>query len=172
MAVDLRKIKKLVEMLESSSLNEIEISEGENSIRLCRGADSRVVAYGVAGGASVATPAGVAPAPVATAAPVGAAAPALATVAEGGSDAGEGTGGRVVTSPLVGTFYDSPSPEDKPYVTVGATVSAGDTLCVIEAMKTFNHVEAEVAGVISAIHKKSGDPVEYGEPVFVIDVQE
>ena len=74
-----------------------------------------------------------------------------------------------MVSPLVGTFYDAPSPDAAPFVTVGAQVARGDTLCLIEAMKTFNHIDAEVAGTVTAVHKHSGAPVEYGEALFVID---
>ena len=148
--MDLRKVKKLIELLEDSALTEMEITEGENTIRLSR-ATVRQTAL---------SPEQVTPTAQTTAIPpaVDAAQPAAAPIA-----------GKVVPSPLVGTFYDSPSPDDKPYVSVGSVVGEGDTLCVIEAMKTFNQLEAEIAGVVTVIYKSNGDPVEYGEPLFVIE---
>ncbi|MDD9858503.1 MAG: acetyl-CoA carboxylase biotin carboxyl carrier protein [Gammaproteobacteria bacterium] len=144
--MDLRKIKKLIELLEDSALSEMEITEGENTIRLSRSAPRRPAA-----------------APPATAEPP--AAPPAADPPPGPAPAA----GKTVVSPLVGTFYDSPSPDDAPYVKVGSAVQCGDTLCLIEAMKTFNQIDAEIAGVVTVIHKNSGEPVEYGEPLFVID---
>ncbi|MDA8011168.1 MAG: acetyl-CoA carboxylase biotin carboxyl carrier protein, partial [Gammaproteobacteria bacterium] len=102
--------------------------------------------------------------PVAPAAPVVPAAAAPAAPAPASDAPGD-----TVVSPLVGTFYDAPSPQDSPYVRIGAEVRKGDTLCLIEAMKTYNQLEAEFAGTVRAIHKNSGDPVEYGEPLFVIE---
>jgi len=154
--MDLRKVKKLIELLEDSALVEMEIREGENTIRLSRG------------GVVAASPG---PAPVAqvhnAVAPVAATpAPAVATsVSEAAPAQVEGT---VVASPMVGTYYDSSSPEAEPFVKVGDTVSVGDALCIVEAMKTFNQIDAETSGVIKAVHKSTGDPVEYGEPLFVI----
>jgi len=144
--VDLRKIKKLIELLEDSALSEMEITEGENTIRLSRSAPRRPAAVPPA---TTEPPAG----PPAADPP-----PGPAPVA-----------GNTVVSPLVGTFYDSPSPDQAPYVKVGSAVQRGDTLCLIEAMKTFNQIDAEIAGVVTLIHKNSGEPVEYGEPLFVID---
>ncbi|MDA7989501.1 MAG: acetyl-CoA carboxylase biotin carboxyl carrier protein [Gammaproteobacteria bacterium] len=146
--MDLRKIKKLIELLEESALNEIEITEGDNTIRLNR-----------------ARPASSAPPPPAV--PVAPVVPAAAAPAAP-APASDAPGDTVV-SPLVGTFYDAPSPQDSPYVRIGAEVRKGDTLCLIEAMKTYNQLEAEFAGTVRAIHKNSGDPVEYGEPLFVIE---
>ena len=141
--MDLSKIKKLVELLEQSALTELEITEGDNTIRLLR------------------QPA-VAPAP-SPVAPSPQVAPAAAPPAENHAAAGH-----IVKSPLVGTFFNAASPEDPPYVKVGAKVAAGDTLCLIEAMKTFNQVEADSAGVVAEILKSNGAPVEYGESLFVI----
>ena len=150
--MDIRKVKKLIEMLEESSLAEIEIHEGEESIRISRTS-------------SVAPPPSYVPA-----AP--AAAPA-ATPADdtggGGEPAAAPPSGHTVTSPMVGTFYRAPSPGAKPFVEVGSEVKAGETLCIIEAMKMLNEIEADKSGVIRAILKENGEPVEYNEPLFIIE---
>ncbi|MFP4208198.1 MAG: acetyl-CoA carboxylase biotin carboxyl carrier protein [Wenzhouxiangella sp.] len=148
--MDLRKIKKLIELLEESQLSEIEIHEGEESVRLIRHA------------ASTATvPAGpiLAPPP---------AAPSAAGAAESESEAPALPEGEWVRSPMVGTFYSSPNPETPPFVKVGSKVAMGDTLCLIEAMKMFNQIEAEVAGEVVAVLVEDGQPVEFDEPLFVI----
>ena len=155
--MDLRKVKKLIELLEDSALTEMEITEGENTIRLSR-ATVRQTAL---------APEQVAPT-VQTTVPSSAIPPAV-DAAQPAATTDAPIAGKVVPSPLVGTFYDSPSPDDKPYVSVGSVVGEGDTLCVIEAMKTFNQLEAEIAGVVTVIYKSNGDPVEYGEPLFVIE---
>lgn len=162
--MDLRKVKKLIELLEDSALTEMEITEGDSTIRLSRAAARQptTTALQVAA-SSAAIEAAMLPD---TATPATAAVPATATPTEA---APATAAGRVVHSPLVGTFYDSPSPDDKPFVSVGSRVGEGDTLCLIEAMKTFNQLEAEIGGVVSVIYKHNGDPVEYGEPLFVID---
>lgn len=152
--MDLRKIKKLIELLEDSALSEMEISEGDNTIRLSRAAPAATVAT-VPVASPMSTPATLEAVD---------SAPADAPVAESTVSKGQ-----TVVSPLVGTFYDAPSPEAAAFVTVGQAVSIGDTLCLIEAMKTFNHIDADVAGVVVAVHKKNGEPVEYGEALFVID---
>lgn len=149
--MDIRKIKKLIEMLEESNLGEIEIKEGEESIRISR-----------AGSASPAAQWMSAPAPAQAAAPVAAAplaAPAAPSV----------PAGHMVTSPMVGTFYRSPSPSAAAFVEVGNQVKIGDTLCIIEAMKILNTIESDKAGTVKAILKESGQPVEFGEPLFVIE---
>jgi acetyl-CoA carboxylase biotin carboxyl carrier protein len=151
--VDIRKIKKLIEMLEESHLTEIEIREGEETIRLSRASPSAGMPM-----AMMAPPMQM-PMP---AAPAAAPAPAAA-------DAADTPTGHVVTSPMVGTFYRSPSPNASPFVEVGSPVKVGDTLCIIEAMKMLNQIEADKAGTIKAILKENGQPVEYGEPLFVID---
>src|SRR5689334_18386017 len=153
--MDLRKIKKLIDILEESNLAEIEIKEGEESVRLSRMPR---------GGGSAAPPAQVvqAPAPVYAPAPVAAAALAAPS---GGKDLPPG---HVLRSPMVGTYYASPNPESPPFVKVGQTVKVGDTLGIIEAMKMFNQIEADVAGTIVAILASSGQPVEFDEPLFVI----
>jgi acetyl-CoA carboxylase biotin carboxyl carrier protein len=148
--MDIRKVKKLIELLEESGIAEIEIHEGEESVRISRAiyAQPTMVA--------------AAPAPVA-AAPAPAAAPAVEVSASAVPS------GHQVTSPIVGSFYSSPSPNAKAFVEVGSSVSVGDTLCIIEAMKIMNQIEADKAGVIKAILAKSGDPIEYGQPLFIIE---
>ena len=151
--MDLRKIKKLIDLLEESNLAELEIKEGEEVVRL-----SRVPK----GGMTVAAPAPVvvAPAPVA-------AAPAPAAVAEA-PVANTLPAGHVVKAPMVGTFYASSSPGAPPFVKVGQQVKAGETLGVIEAMKMFNQIEADVSGTIQAILVENSQPVEFDQPMFVI----
>ena len=153
--MDIRKVKKLIEMLEGSSLAEIEIHEGEESIRISR--TSSV-------GEAVVTKGTVAPARGTPAQPGDA-----ATTSEQDTGASVSPTGHVVTSPMVGTFYRAPSPGATPFVEVGAEVNVGDTLCIIEAMKMFNEIEADKAGTVRAILKENGEPVEYGDPLFVIE---
>jgi acetyl-CoA carboxylase biotin carboxyl carrier protein len=143
--MDIRKIKKLIELLENSGLAEIEIKEGDDAIRISRG--SAVVA-------AVAAPPVAAP---------------VAVVEENADEKSDLPDGHAVTSPMVGSFYASPSPESKNFVEVGSKVKVGDTLCIIEAMKIFNEIEADKAGTIVAILKEPGDPAEFGEPLFIID---
>ena len=157
--MDIRKIKKLIEMLEESQLSEIEITEGEESIRLSRGAAS-------AGAPLLSQPLAPVSVPVEVA-PVHAPQPATPAPAPEVTQTLDTAG--TVNSPMVGTFYASPNPDSKPYVEIGSRVSMGDTLCMIEAMKIFNQVDAEVSGVVKKILKSSGDPVEYGETLFVIE---
>ena len=152
--MDIRKVKKLIEMLEESSLAEIEIHEGEESIRISR-----------ASSAAPAAPVAYAAAPVAAPA----AAPATAATAEAETAGSALPSGHQVKSPMVGTFYRASSPGAKPFVEVGNQVSAGDTLCIIEAMKMLNEIEADKSGVVRAILKDNGEPVEYGEALFVIE---
>lgn len=150
--MDLRKIKTLIELLEASDLSEIEISEGDDSIRLSRNG-------------SMAPAPLVAPAPVA--APLVAATP-VASPAQELSKEAPNVAGHGVESPTVGTFYLRSSPDAEPFVNVGDVVSVGTTLCVVEAMKTFNEIQADKAGSIVEIVKQDGDPVEFGEVLFVI----
>jgi acetyl-CoA carboxylase biotin carboxyl carrier protein len=149
--MDLRKIKKLIELLEESGIAEIEIKEGEESVRI-----SRVFAASAAAMAPVTmtTPA----APVPPVAPQSAAAPAAPALPDG----------HVVTSPMVGTFYASPSPDASPFVRVGQVVKLGDPLCIIEAMKIMNPIEADRAGTIVSIMADNGQPVEFEQPLFII----
>ncbi len=152
--MDIRKVKKLIDLLDTSSVDEIEIHEGEESVRISRH-----------------RPAAAPPtATLAIPGPVVAEAPA----ASAGSAPAEDTGaeqlpaGHIVTSPMVGTFYQAPSPGAKPFVDVGQRVEVGDTVCIIEAMKILNQIEADHGGVIRAILSENGQPVEYGQPLFVI----
>ncbi len=154
--MDLRKIKKLIELLEDSALLEMEITEGDSTIRLSR-----------AGAGAVGVPDAprqAAPAPPVDPRTVREAPPVAPTAS---MDTNE-VAGIVVNSPMVGTFYDASSPDSSPYVSAGTVVKPGDVLCIIEAMKTYNQLEAEVAGTIKEIYKKNGDPVEFGEPLFLI----
>lgn len=153
--MDIRKVKKLIELLDESGIAEIEITEGEESVRISRHASS---AAPPAYMAAAPMPAAAAPAPAAPAAPV--AAPAPAEVEEEGY---------AVTAPMVGTFYSAPSPGSPSFVQVGDRVNEGDTLCIVEAMKMMNQIEADVAGTIKSIRVQNGDPVEYGQILFVID---
>ena len=159
--MDIRKVKKLIDLLENSSVDEIEIHEGEESVRVTRHRDppaAPVHHYHAAPAASSA----------AMPAPAGGSTPAPAAAAESGTDS-QLPPGFVVTSPMVGTFYQASSPGSKPFVSVGQRVTPGDTLCIIEAMKILNQIESEVAGEVKAIIAENGHPVEYGEPLFVID---
>ncbi|MDG1081930.1 MAG: acetyl-CoA carboxylase biotin carboxyl carrier protein [Porticoccaceae bacterium] len=151
--MDIRKVKKLIELLEESNINELEITEGEESVRISRGAP--VQAY--------AAPVPAAPQPAAVAAP--AAAPIAAAPAAAASDE---LAGHVVKSPMVGTYYASPSPDSAAFVTVGSTVKAGDVLCILEAMKMMNQIEADRAGTIGAILAEDGEPIEFDQPLFTI----
>lgn len=153
--MDLRKLKKLIDLVEESGIAELELTEGEEKVRISRQptGQTQFVPYMQQPMMQMAPPAAAAPA---AANPV--AAEAAAPVIEG----------HVVKSPMVGTFYRSPSPEAKAFVDVGSTVSAGDTLCIIEAMKLLNEIEADHSGVIKAILVENGQPVEYGEPLFII----
>ena len=153
--MDIRKVKKLIELLESSGIAELEIKEGEESVRITRTP---------AGAPVYAAP--VAPAPPAAAPLAPAAGPAAIPVATEAPDTPAGTR---VEAPMVGTFYSSPSPDAAPFVKVGDEVSPGDTLCIIEAMKMMNQIEAEVGGQVAAIQVQDGDPVEFGQVLFVIN---
>ena len=150
--MDIRKVKKLIELLEESGIAEIEIHEGEESVRISRNS-APVAAAPVA---AIAAP--VAAAPVAPAAAPVAAAPAEDKIE-----------GHVLNSPMVGSFYRSPSPGASSFVEVGSKVSVGDTLCIIEAMKLLNQIEADKGGTIKAILVENGQPVEYNQPLFVIE---
>ena len=157
--MDIRKVKKLIEMLEESSLAEIEIREGEESIRISRASST---------GAPVVTQV----LPTAAIAPVSTPTPTTAPTSATASRAAEevmALSGHAVKSPMVGTFYGAPSPGAKAFVELGDTVSVGDTLCIIEAMKMMNEIESDKAGVIKAILKENGQPVEFGEALFIIE---
>ena len=157
--MDIRKVKKLIELLDESGIAEIEITEGEESVRISRNST------GVAAAAPIYMPAPVAATP--PAAPAAAAAPVAADPdAPVAADESEGF---EVTAPMVGTYYSSSSPGAAAFVQVGDHVNEGDTLCIIEAMKMMNQIEAEVSGNIKSIRVQNGDPVEYGQTIFVID---
>jgi acetyl-CoA carboxylase biotin carboxyl carrier protein len=147
--MDLRKLKTLIELVESSGIAELEISEGEERVRITRTGSAAVQPVYAPPQPAVQAPASAVPAVPA---------PAEPAVAEG----------HVVKSPMVGTFYRSASPGAKPFVDVGQNVNAGDTLCIIEAMKLLNEIEADKAGTIKAILVENGQPVEFGQPLFII----
>ena len=156
--MDLRKIKKLIDLLEESNLSEIEIKEGEESVRLARHATGTFVAAPAPAPvqhADAPRPAPAAPAPTLSAEAVG----------KSTKDVPEG---HMVRSPMVGTYYESPSPDKPAFVKVGQTVKQGETLGIIEAMKMFNPIEAEVSGTVTAVLVKNGQPIEFDEPMFVI----
>jgi acetyl-CoA carboxylase biotin carboxyl carrier protein len=153
--MDLRKLKTLIDLVAESGIAELEVTEGEDKVRIAKFSPAPLAPPQAA--ALVAAPV-AAPAPVGTTA--AAATPAPASVEPAG---------HVVKSPMVGTFYRSSSPGAAPFVELGQTVKAGDTLCIIEAMKLLNEIEAEVGGVIKEVLVDNGQPVEYGQPLFVIE---
>jgi acetyl-CoA carboxylase biotin carboxyl carrier protein len=151
MAMDLRKLKKLIDLVQESGIAELEITEGEEKVKIVKGGAVSVASVPVAAAGPGELPATPAAAPVPQA-PEPPAAPE----------------GHVVKAPMVGTFYRSPSPDAKPFVEVGQTVKEGDTICIIEAMKLMNEIEADAAGVVKAILVENGQPVEYGQPLFIL----
>ncbi|BEE02207.1 acetyl-CoA carboxylase biotin carboxyl carrier protein subunit [Aeromonas dhakensis] len=154
MLMDIRKIKKLIELVEESGIAELEISEGEESVRISRNFSGQVTA----------APQMIMPQ---VAAPV--AAPVAATPAAAAPAADATPAGHLMRSPMVGSFYRSSSPEAKPFVEVGQHVNVGDTLCIVEAMKMMNQIESDKAGVIKAILVENGQAVEFDEPLFIIE---
>jgi acetyl-CoA carboxylase biotin carboxyl carrier protein len=151
--MDIRKIKKLIELVEESGISELEITEGEESVRIHRGGSAAQVA-----------------APIQYAAPQAVAAPAPAPVAASEAPAAPAAiSGHVVKSPMVGTFYRSSSPGAKSFVEEGQKVNVGDTLCIIEAMKMMNQIESDKAGVVKQILVDNQEPVEFDQPMFVIE---
>jgi acetyl-CoA carboxylase biotin carboxyl carrier protein len=150
--MDLRKLKKLIDLVQESGIAELEITEGEEKVRIVK--------------SGRAAPEAVAMVPEATPAAAGATAPAAGSPA---AEAAPAIEGHVVKSPMVGTFYRSPSPGAKPFVEIGDAVKAGQTVCIIEAMKLLNEIEADKDGIVRAILVENGQPVEYGEPLVVID---
>ncbi len=150
--MDLRKLKKLIDLVEESGISELELTEGEEKVRISRASQlpAPIAQYAVA-------PQQMAPAAIASPVAVAPSEPAEAVIE-----------GHVVTSPMVGSFYRSSSPDASPFVEVGANVAVGDTLCIIEAMKLLNEIECDHAGVIKKILVENGQPIEYGEPLFVI----
>jgi acetyl-CoA carboxylase biotin carboxyl carrier protein len=150
--MDIRKIKKLIELVEESGISELEITEGEESVRIHRGGVAPIASVYAQQPAQYAAPAPVA----ATVAPIAEAAPAAPA-------------GHTVKSPMVGSFYRASSPEAKSFVEVGSKVSVGDTLCIIEAMKMMNQIESDKAGVVTAILVNNQDAIEFDQPLFVIE---
>ena len=148
--MDLRKLKTLIDLVSESNVSELEITEAEGKVRIVKGGG--VVVQQMMAQPMMAQPVAAAAAPVAEAAPAVAAAPA----------------GHAVKSPMVGTFYRAPSPGADPFAQVGDSVKEGQTLCIIEAMKLMNEIEADAAGTIKAILVENGEPLEYGEPLFII----
>ena len=152
--MDIRKVKKLIDLLDTSNVDEIEIHEGEESVRISR---HRPAALPMAPpAAALAIPAQAADGSVHTDTPAA------------DTDGEQIPAGHIITSPMVGTFYQAPSPGGKPFVEVGQRVEVSDTVCIIEAMKILNQIEADHAGVIGAILAENGQPVEYGQPLSVI----
>lgn len=152
--MDIRKIKKLIELVEESGISELEISEGEESVRISR-----------------AFPTASQPIQQYVSQPVPAVVPQQPVISETVSPAKqeEAVKGYVIKSPMVGTFYRTPSPDSKAFVEVGQTVSVGDVLCIVEAMKMMNQIESEKSGVIKAILVENGQPVEFDQPLFIIE---
>jgi len=151
--MDIRKVKKLIELLEESGIAEIEIKEGEESVRISRGVVAPIPN----------------PQPIASPPPIAVPPAAVEAHAHDHDNAAVSHDGYVVAAPMVGTFYDAPSPDSDPFVRVGQVVSEGDPLCIIEAMKIMNPIEADRAGTITAVLVDNGHPVEYEQPLFVID---
>ena len=155
--MDLRKLKKLIDLVQESGIAELEITEGEEKVKIVKG-----------GGVSVTPAAGMA-APVAVQPVEAAASSAAASAAAAQADAAPpAQEGHVVKAPMVGTFYRSPSPDAKVFVEVGQAVKEGDTICIIEAMKLMNEIEADASGTVKAILVENGQPVEYGQPLFIL----
>jgi acetyl-CoA carboxylase biotin carboxyl carrier protein len=153
--MDLRKLKKLIDLVQESGIAELEITEGEEKVKIVKGGEATVTPL------APATPEAPKPAAAAASAPATPAPPPAAPeepVAEG----------HVLKAPMVGTFYRSASPESKAFVEVGQSIKAGETVCIIEAMKLMNEIEADATGVIKAILVENGQPVEYGQPLFII----
>ncbi len=153
--MDIRKVKKLIELLEESGVAEIEIKEGEESVRISR--------------SSQAIPQVAVPAPVVAAAPPAAVATPSAAPEPAATTNNDELSGHVVRAPMVGTFYRAPSPGAKPFAEEGQSVKAGDTLCIIEAMKLLNQIEADKTGTIKSVLVENGQPVEYNQPLFIIE---
>jgi len=154
--MDLRKVKTLIDLVQQSGIAELEITEGEEKVRISRTGQAGPMFMAMPQGMSVngSPPPTVAPAPAPAAAAAAVAAPAVE--------------GHIVKSPMVGTFYRAASPGSKPFVEVGDRVNSGDTLCIIEAMKLLNEIEADQGGQVKEVYVENGQPVEYGEPLFLI----
>ncbi len=153
--MDIRKVKKLIELVEESDIAEIEIHEGEESVRISRnGSVAPTLTYALPPGAGM---------------PQSPSAPATADAEAAQREPPREPTGHRITSPMVGTFYQAPSPGARPFVEVGQQVNMGDTLCIIEAMKILNQIESDRAGVVKKILVENGQPVEYNEPLFIIE---
>ncbi len=154
--MDIRKVKKLIELLEESGLSELEITEGEESVRISRHTPATPVQYAMMPPAYSAAPPLAGP---------------MATAGTGGTSAAPvaETKGHKVLSPMVGTYYEAAAPGSPNFVKIGDSVQAGDTLCIIEAMKMMNQIETDVAGKVVAALAKNGEPVEFGQPLFIIE---
>ena len=148
--MDIRKVKKLIELLEASSVDEIEIKEGEESVRISRNTGAPIAMAAPVAAPAMPAPAALAPAPVIP-------------------EAAAPSGANAVKSPMVGTFYRSPSPDAAPFVEVGQNVRVGDVLCIVEAMKMMNQIEADHAGTVTAVHAENGDPVEFDQPLITVE---
>jgi acetyl-CoA carboxylase biotin carboxyl carrier protein len=149
--MDLRKLKKLIDLVQESGISELEITEGEEKVKIVKGGVVSMAA-----------------APAMVALPAAASAAAAAPTATAASEPPEGQEGHVVKAPMVGTFYRSPSPDAKAFVEVGQAVKEGDTICIIEAMKLMNEIEADASGTVKAILVENGQPVEYGQPLYIL----
>jgi len=149
--MDLRKLKKLIDLVQKSGIAELEITEGEEKVKIVKG-----------GALSVS------PGPAPAALPAAAAAASRPSAAAPSAEPEPGQEGRVVKAPMVGTFYRAASPDAKPFVEVGQAVKEGDTVCIIEAMKLMNEIEADASGAVKAILVENGQPVEYGQPLFIL----
>jgi acetyl-CoA carboxylase biotin carboxyl carrier protein len=156
--MDIRKIKKLIELLEESGIAEIEIKEGEEALRISRMPTGAAAAHHQ-------LPPMAMPMAAPLAAPVQAAAPRAAETAAAKAKANE----HVVTAPMVGTFYGAPSPGAKPFIEIGDEIKVGQVLCIIEAMKMMNQIESDKTGRVTSIMARNGDPVEFGQPLFVVE---
>ena len=158
--MDIRKVKKLIELLEESGIAELEIREGEESVRISRQSQSDIPATMYAAPPTI---------PVAAPQPAPASSAAAPEAAAALPSAEPEVSGHVIKSPMVGTFYRAPSPGAKAFVEVGQSVGVGDTLCIVEAMKLLNQIESDKAGVVKSILVENEHPVEYGQPLFVIE---
>jgi len=152
--MDLRKLKKLIDLVQESGIAELEITEGEEKVKIVKGGVVAAPGMVMAAPHAAPAPAGAHPAPQAAAAPA--------------SEAAAAVEGHVVKAPMVGTFYRSPSPDAKAFVEVGHAVKEGDVICIIEAMKLMNEIDSDAAGTVKAILVENGQPVEYGQPLFIL----
>ena len=156
--MDLRKLKKLIDLVQESGIAELEITEGEERVRIVKGGGVSIVPGPAAASATGGALAAPEPRPAAPTQPGGATA----------TEPPPGESGHLVKAPMVGTFYRSASPDAKVFIEVGQTVKEGDTICIIEAMKLMNEIEADASGVVKAILVENGQPVEYGQPLFIL----